>query len=262
MAEASIRPVVVLRCVPASRLLASESSAVVQSWAMAEMAGQSGGGGLRLESVTVSAGGSTLLVGLSLDLPAGERLALNGPSGCGKTTLLRGVAGLIDPAAGRVLLGGRGPEDRGWPAWRRRVVLLAQKPVVQPGSVESNLRLPFGFRSAGRLKFPAEAARAMLDRLGVGSGRWDQEASSLSVGQQQRLAMIRALLLDPAVLLLDEPTSALDPEALEAVEDLLAERCDVGLACLVVTHDRPQIERWCHRRIDLGGFVPAEASPC
>lgn len=215
-----------------------------------------------MESVCVRAGTARLLSGLDFSVRPGRRVALRGPSGCGKTTLLRGLAGLIDLHGGAVSLDGRGPAEWGWPVWRRRVVLLAQKPVTLPGSVEANLRRPFAYHSAGGCVFPGSRARAMLGRLGVEAHRWGQEASSLSVGQQQRLALVRALLADPGVLLLDEPTSALDPEALQSVEDLLAERCEAGLACLVVTHDRAQIERWCHRHVDLAGFIPQEGGPC
>jgi putative ABC transport system ATP-binding protein len=179
---------------------------------------------------------------------ARERVALTGPSGAGKTLTLRAIAGLIDPDSGDLFLHGQRPSELGWPAWRRRVVYVAQRPVMFEGTVTDNLERAFRYRAA-RGSFGTERASELLRRLGL-DDRLEQAARSLSVGEQQRVALVRALLVDPDVLLLDEPTSALDPEATQNVEELLADGPD-GMAVVVVTHDATQAERLCDRCVAL-----------
>ena len=112
---------------------------------------------LRLHRFGVAAGQRLLLEGIDLELHRGELLALRGPSGCGKTTLLRAVAGLIDPAAGEVELSGVCPAELRWPCYRRRNVLVDQQPVLFPGSVRENLARPFRYGTATRPFDPARA---------------------------------------------------------------------------------------------------------
>ena len=200
--------------------------------------------------------GQVLLRGVNFTLKAGQRMAVAGPSGCGKTMLLRSVAGLIDLAGGRVMLKGRSAAEVGWPAFRRQVVLVDQRPVLLDATVRAHLELPFRYRvtqmGVGAQRFDETEAVSLLERLHVEPHRLDQAAPSLSVGQQQRICLVRAMLLRPAVLLLDEPTSALDEPSRDAVEALVAERSQRhGMAALIVTHDSAQAERWCHTRLVL-----------
>lgn len=204
-----------------------------------------------LRDAGVDAGGRALLRGVSLELAAGTRIGLLGPSGCGKTTLLRGAAGLADLAAGATALRGRSPADWGWPAYRRRVVLLEQQSQLLDRTVAENLARPFAYRIAGT-PFPETRARELIERLHMRDDVWDQNARQLSVGQQQRISLIRALLLDPDVMLLDEPASALDPAAARAVEDFIVEQCEkAGLSALIVSHDHGLLSRWCGGLVDL-----------
>ena len=211
---------------------------------------------LTVRDLAVQAGARRLLSGFALDLAAGEVVALRGPSGSGKTTLLRTLAQLQDAAAGTVELDGEKPADLGFPTWRRRVCYTPQLPAVFPGTVRHNLARPFAYRQ-GRGDLPHDRARTLLDRLQLGEVALDHDADTLSVGQQQRLAAVRALLLAPAVHLLDEPTSALDPESGQALEALI--RADVAgrrAAALVVTHDPAAAARWCDRTLDLAEYRP------
>lgn len=215
---------------------------------------------LNVSGLAVSAGGVPLLSGLSFTLCPGEAAAFLGPSGCGKSTLLRAVSGLIPPDAGDVQLRGKPPAEWGWPAFRRAVVMLDQRPVVRDDTVGATLRRPFLFHSAQE-PFPEARARELLDRLQVGADRFGQRARSLSVGQQQRVCLIRALLVQPHVLLLDEPTSALDPDAMAGVEEVLhSEMSTRGLALVLVTHDRTQAERLCSRVFKLSESMPDTAT--
>lgn len=210
---------------------------------------------LELRGVAVASGGLTLLENVSLAVPAGELVALTGPSGSGKTTLLRAISGLDDPVSGHILLHGQTPEQWGWPRFRRHAVLVEQRPVLREMSVEQNLRRPFTYRAAAGVSYPDARARELMEHLGLGTARLSQDARSLSVGQQQRVCLIRALLLQPPLLLLDEPTSALDEEAVSRVEAVIAEEAAVrGLSALIVTHAERQAQTWCHRRFDLAPF--------
>lgn len=210
---------------------------------------------LELRELSVSAGGRVLVSGFGITLEKGEMVALCGPSGCGKTSLLRAVAGLDDLAGGQVLLNGSTPGGIGWPRFRRRVVLVDQRPVLLPGSVRDNLELPFSYAVSSGAPFPYEEARSLLETFGVARDRFAQEARTLSLGQQQRVCLARAFLLKPEVLLLDEPTSALDPEAVSSVESsLVSETRRRGLSALIVTHDREQARRLCDRAVDLSDY--------
>jgi len=205
----------------------------------------------RVDGLAVAAGGRTLITGFAVQIEVGEVVGVTGPSGCGKSTLLRALAGLIDPIAGEIRFCGQRPEEMGWPLFRAQVLHLSQRPTVLARSVRENLRRPFGYRHARRA-YSEGRARTLLERVGLDRSQIEQAARSLSVGEQQRVCLVRALLLGPAVLLLDEPTSALDQETRDAVEALIREEAATGnLSALVVSHDRAQVGRWCGREVDL-----------
>ncbi len=201
------------------------------------------GARLRVERLSVSFGAVPLFRAQSFELEPGAVLALIGPSGSGKSTLLRAIAQLV-PSSGEVRLDEESPEQIGWPRFRRRVIYVHQQPAFVPGSVAENLARAFSYRSSSS-SFNAAEASLQLERLGLEVGLLARLAHTLSVGEGQRIALLRALLLRPDVLLLDEPTSALDPEHRDKTEALILEHVH-GQRCsaLVVTHDPEQAQRF------------------
>ncbi len=207
---------------------------------------------LETQGLSVQAGERTLLRGIDLEVEEGRVLAIVGPSGAGKTTLLRSLNRMVDltpglRVSGEVRFGGRSIRDREVDPndLRARIGMIFQQPVVFPGSVFDNA--VFGLRHTGRAPRRAwpERAEAALREAALWSevaDRLGQPAKSLSVGQQQRLCLARALACDPEVLLLDEPTSALDPRSTEAIEELVL-RLRADKTLVLVTHNLGQARR-------------------
>ena len=187
-------------------------------------------------------GGEELLSRIGLRLLPGELVWLTGPSGGGKSTLLRLLGGLISPGSGRVLFQGKSI-DR-WPPtqYRRKVALLLQVPVLIPGSVSDNLLLPFQFKAARSEPKPdRKTLKTVLQRLGMDSVHLDLAAGELSVGQKQRVALARLLLMQPKVLLLDEPVAALESDSRALVEMEAGNFAHDGGAVIMASHVEPGI---------------------
>jgi heme ABC exporter ATP-binding subunit CcmA len=202
------------------------------------------------QGLAIAKGGKELFAGLSFACQPGEVVAIMGPSGVGKTTLLRLLAGLEDPTTGAIFLDGKSPGTIGWPQFRRSLPYVHQRSVMVDASCWENLQFPFRFASA-HLPFDSNRAQALLERLGL-KGKNDDQARQLSQGEQQRVALIRALLVKPRFLLLDEPTNALDKASTLNVEELLREQVgEENLGIVMVTHDEAQAERFCDRQIEL-----------
>ncbi|MCH7911092.1 MAG: ATP-binding cassette domain-containing protein [Candidatus Hydrogenedentes bacterium] len=213
---------------------------------------------LQVEGFVVGVGDTLLIEGLSFALAPGEILGLIGPSGCGKSTLLKCIAGLRDPVAGRVTLDAEEADGRNWPDFRKRVILVDQQSVLLEGTTEENLERPFQYQ-ANADDYPAARAVSLLNSVRIGLSKLKQSAIELSVGEQQRVCLVRALLLGPSVLLLDEPTAALDDLSGMAVEGLIREEIRRRrAAAIIVTHDRGQIRRICDREILLEAYRPVE----
>ena len=166
-----------------------------------------------------------------LEVPAGGCVAIAGPSGAGKSLLLRMIADL-DPSQGEVFLEGRERRSFTAPAWRRRVVYSAAEPGWWFDTIAPHFPGP-----------ALDAARRLAPRLGLASDLLDDPVIRLSTGERQRLALLRAVVLEPPVLLLDEPTGALDQDSTRLVEALLRERLDAGSAMLLVSHSPEQATR-------------------
>ncbi len=165
----------------------------------------------------------------SFSLSGGECVAVRGPSGAGKSLLLRAIVDL-DPNSGDVALDGRSREAMSGPAWRRLVGYLP----AEPGWWADRVGAHFADWAA---------AAPLIDRVGLPADACDWLLTRPSTGERMRLALIRALVLRPKVLLLDEPTAALDALAVTAVEALIAAHVAAGVAVLWVTHDAAQGRR-------------------
>ena len=201
------------------------------------------GGLFSLRGVRVSRGGRPVLVGLDLEIETGVTAVL-GPSGSGKSTLLRLLNRLADPDDGTVSYRGSEVRELDPLDLRRRVCLVPQLPALEPGDVAENVGL--GPRLCGR---NADVTRC-LELAGLGPEYGPRQAERLSVGEQQRVMLARALALEPDVLLLDEPTSALDEQARAGVEATVARLVDeLGTSAVVVTHDRLQAQRLAGRSV-------------
>jgi ABC-type multidrug transport system ATPase subunit len=194
-------------------------------------------------------GGRVLLPGLDLALDAGGSVGLTGPSGCGKSTLLRVLCGLSNPREGDVRLEGRRPEEIGWPKFRRQVILVQQKPTLGEGTVREVLTRSFKYRAAENA-YDEVRALALLRAMDL-PDCLGQSARTLSVGQQQRVSLARALLAAPKVLLLDEPTSALDEASEDRVREVLQVYTENGGGLFMVTHNKTQAREWCGEVVAL-----------
>ncbi len=202
-------------------------------------------GGLRLTGVvkTFHQGGRSLEVlrGIDLTVAPGELIALVGPSGSGKSTLLH-IAGLLErPDQGEIFLRGKACSklaDAARTALRRETIgfVYQYHHLLPEFSALENLVLPQMI--GGRAKAEArEVAAELLDRVGLAE-RADHRPARLSGGEQQRVAIVRALANDPAILLADEPTGNLDPQTAESVfEVFLTLARGAGLAALIATHN-------------------------
>jgi putative ABC transport system ATP-binding protein len=200
-----------------------------------------------LRDVTYRRGGRVILSALTVNLEEGTT-ALVGPSGAGKSTLLRLLNRLADPDSGTIRYRGRDVRDYEVLELRRQVALVPQLPALLPGSVAENVNYGPGLCER-RCDLDRALALAGLDRSFA-----ERAAKQLSVGEQQRVMLARALALEPVVLLLDEPTAALDERARDAVERTLRHlRAQLSAAMIVVTHDQAQARRLGDRALVLDG---------
>jgi thiol reductant ABC exporter CydD subunit len=207
--------------------------------------------------------GEPVLDGVMMTLAPGRATALVGPSGAGKTTLAMLVARLADPASGLVECGGVDLGHVDPAAWRARVAWVPQRCTLFAGTLEDNVRLAApgapphdvaaALRDAGADELVAALPDGARTRVGDGGRR-------LSAGQQRRIALARAFLVDAPLVVLDEPTAHLDPDAAAAIEDAIA-RLAQGRTMLLITH-RAELAARCHEVVELrDGRVVARGEP-
>ena len=190
---------------------------------------------LVVEDVSLQAGATMILDRLSLAITPGAPTLIVGPNGAGKTSLLRLCMGLATPSAGRISWGGRTDSK---PA--RRAILF-QRPVMLRRTVAANVGYALAQAGAPRSQRMPRVA-ALLDRVGL-ADLAQRPARRLSGGEQQRLALARALARDPEILLLDEPTANLDPAATRSVEEIVLMAAQSGIKIVMASHDLGQVRR-------------------
>jgi putative ABC transport system ATP-binding protein len=186
--------------------------------------------GFALQDVGVTRSGTAVLTGVTATMPAGRVTAIAGASGSGKSTLLRVLNRFVAPDTGRVTLDGDDITGLDVRALRRRVGLVAQRPVMLTAEVAAELRV-------GAPGLSDEQVCDLLRRVGLDETDPQRRTAGLSGGEMQRLALARALAVAPEVLLLDEPTSALDAEAAAVVDEVIVSLVASGLTVVLVSHD-------------------------
>ncbi|HCU24176.1 MAG TPA: phosphonate ABC transporter ATP-binding protein [Deltaproteobacteria bacterium] len=206
--------------------------------------------------------GDLALSEVSLSIPAGELVGLIGPSGAGKSTLIRCINRLVEPTSGKVLLDGeditRFGKNKLRQARRRMGMIFQEHALMERLTVMENVlsgRLGYvGFWKSFFRKFPGEniaEAFKILDRVGL-SAFINKRADALSGGQRQRVGIARALLQNPALLLVDEPTASLDPKTSRQIMRLICELCaERRLSAIVNIHDVPLAQTFLPRIIGL-----------
>jgi ABC-type methionine transport system ATPase subunit len=193
---------------------------------------------IEVRALRYGAGGAEILAGVDALVPDGDVTAIVGPSGAGKSTLLRAINLLIEPSSGEVYLDGEPTRTLDPLELRRWVGMVFQIPTLFGDSVEEAVL--YGASLSGKYV----DSRWLLEMVGLDAALAGRDPQSLSVGQQQRVAMARALAVEPEALLLDEPTSALDEAARRKVEELVRDlNARLGLTMVFVSHDLAQVRR-------------------
>jgi len=204
---------------------------------------------LEIRNLGKSYGQAEILKDINLGVKKGEILGLIGPTGSGKSTLLRLINLLEEPSRGSIILEGRtvsGRPEKERIAARRRMAMVFQKPVMFKSNVLDNVAFGLMVRGEGQAKQREEKARAALQSVGL-SGYESRDANTLSGGEMQRIALARAIVLEPELLLLDEPTANLDPRSASAIDSLLQGLAGGRTAVVLATHNMMQCRKLADR---------------
>ncbi|HJN12143.1 MAG TPA: ATP-binding cassette domain-containing protein [Pirellulaceae bacterium] len=206
-----------------------------------------------------------LLRDINLKIERGCRLAIIGPTGSGKTLLMRALARLDSSDAGEVLWEGEPIHGDAIPRFRQQAIYLHQRPALVEGTVEENLRLPFTIRGHRDRQFCRETTLALLGQVDRTERFLRRSSRDLSGGEAQIIALLRAIQLQPTLLLLDEPTAALDDESTRMIEQLVNGWFDESpseRALTWVSHNREQVARVAGRVMAMSdGQLFDEAKP-
>ena len=209
------------------------------------------GGFFRFEGIYRSFATEKKFMQESGGVEPGQILTINGPSGSGKSTLLRILARLIKPEAGEVFW-----HDRNWRSysptqWRRGIQFVGQKPVVFPGTIQENLKLPFTLKEQSNQGDMSMAkAEHYMEKVGLSTPMLAQEAKTMSGGEAARIALVRALIIEPEILLLDEPTAFLDQDSRHRVINLINEWVQENRrAAIIVSHQEEELQYLEHKII-------------
>ncbi len=197
---------------------------------------------IELRGIYKSYGKAEILKDINLDIEEGTILALIGPTGSGKTTLLRLIDLLEEPTSGVIKFDGTevtGIHENERLKLRRRMAMVFQKPVMFNASVQENVLYGLKVRGVGK---DQKKVRDALKAVGL-SGYEHRDATTLSGGEMQRIALARAMIIEPEILLLDEPTANLDPRSASSIEELIADLAHRGATVIMATHNMHQCRR-------------------
>lgn len=198
--------------------------------------------------------------GVSFGVDSGEALVISGQSGSGKSTLLRCVVYLENPSSGEVYWRGKKVESEDIRSFRHHVVYVHQTPVAIATTVAEEMhfsrQMSRDLADETSAALDEEGQQELLDRFGLGGLDWSRRVDELSVGERQRVALVRCLSVGPAVLLLDEVTASLDDVNARRVEDYVAEYISErkGRAAIWITHSTEQRQRLGGRILDIDDF--------
>ena len=215
---------------------------------------------VQLRNVTLSYGEFVAVNNVSLSIGRGEFVTLLGPSGCGKTTILRSIAGLVQPTGGEIEVAGRRIDNI--PIHKRNIGLVFQNYALFPHkSVFDNIAFGLKYRNVEKSVIAQKVKRA-LDMVRL-PGVEKKLPSEMSGGQQQRIALARAIVIEPDVLLLDEPLSALDANLREEMRtELKTIQREVGITSIFVTHDQEEALAMSDRVVVMNkGVIEQQGSP-
>ncbi|QGT98690.1 hypothetical protein SYNTR_0097 [Candidatus Syntrophocurvum alkaliphilum] len=192
-------------------------------------------------NITKKLNNDNKMLKISGQVDEGQILILKGPSGSGKSTLLKVLARLIRADAGTVVFKGNEWSSVDPIEWRKNVLYVSQKPVLFNGTVKDNFVLPFSFSSykLNKARFNLQLAQKYLSDVNLSTEFLEQDAKKISGGEGARVALIRALLINPSILMLDEPNAYLDKESREKVNNLLLKwlQGNTGKAIIMITHN-------------------------
>jgi polar amino acid transport system ATP-binding protein len=199
---------------------------------------------------------------INIDIKKGDRIVIIGPSGCGKSTLLRCINGLEIPTSGEIIYNGKNIKDFNQNIIRQKIGMVFQKfNLFNHITVKENITLaPIKLKLLTKEKAEDKAIK-LLDFIKL-SDKLNQYPSKLSGGEQQRVAIIRSLMLSPELLLFDEPTSALDPEMINEVLELMKNIADDGMTMIVVSHEMNFARAFANKVIFMNdGKIIEEGTP-
>ena len=221
---------------------------------------------IRLEDVHKSFNGEVVFKGLNLSIQPGCTTVIIGPSGCGKSVLLKHMIGLLKPDKGRVFFHNHdisNMRERRLVAIRRRMGFLFQgSALFDSMTVEQNICFPMSERGVGAKRQWRERCSCVLSLVGL-EGLQERYPEELSGGQKKRVALARAIVLDPEVIFYDEPTTGLDPIRADLINELIVRlHRNLGTTAVVVTHDMTSAKKVAHRILMLheGHFI-ADTTP-
>ncbi len=221
---------------------------------------------IRLEKVSKGFNGQVVLDRLDLAIAPGNTTVVIGPSGCGKTVLLKHIIGLLKPDSGRIFFGARDMTsltERELMRFRRRMGLVFQgSALFDSMSVQENICFPMVENNFGTESERRRRCREVLSLVGM-DGTQEKYPEELSGGQKKRVALARAIALNPDVLLYDEPTTGLDPIRADLINELIIRLQEaLGTTAVVVTHDMKSARRIADRIVMLyQGRLIADTTP-